>query len=156
MTGEASLGPLDQPALERFAGRLAALLRPADCVLLEGPLGAGKTTLARALIRARAGGPVEVPSPTFTLIQDYPFDDLTIRHADLYRIEDPDELVEIGLGEVDPGVALLVEWPERGGDRLPGDSLLVRIEPVAGGDDRMLTLRAGPGWTERLPLLIDD
>lgn len=153
---EVTVGPLDQPGLERFAGRLAEALEGGDCVLLDGPLGAGKTTFARALIRTRVGAPVEVPSPTFTLIQDYGAGDLTIRHADLYRIAEPDELLEIGLGEVEPDVVLLVEWPERGGDRLPPDQLRVRIEPIAGDEERrQLTLCAGPAWARRLPALAD-
>jgi tRNA threonylcarbamoyl adenosine modification protein YjeE len=154
---EASVGPLDEAALRRIASRVAGVLRAGDCVLLDGPLGAGKTTFARAVIRARAGGPVEVPSPTFTLIQDYAFGGLTIRHADLYRIGDPDELLEIGLADIDPGVALLIEWPDRGCDLLPEDALRIRIEPLSDDDGRRrLTIEGGVGWQDRLPALLDD
>ena len=109
-------------------------------VALSGPLGIGKTELARALIRARAGAAIEVPSPSFTLVQDYPLAGLVIRHIDLYRIEHPAELVELGLEAPGPDEVWLIEWPERA------------RSPVAGGPARHRP-RAGPrpGCPDRAP-----
>ncbi|HEX6143230.1 MAG TPA: tRNA (adenosine(37)-N6)-threonylcarbamoyltransferase complex ATPase subunit type 1 TsaE [Geminicoccaceae bacterium] len=147
------LRDLDLPALEGFARRLAGALQSGDLVRLEGGLGAGKTTFARALIQSRAGRPVEVPSPTFTLVQDYELPGLTLRHADLYRIGGADELVDLGLDAVEPGAALLVEWPEHGEDRLPEGGLLIRIGPGADEDRRTLEIVAGAEWAGRLPAI---
>src|SRR5512132_125562 len=85
----------DLDATRALGRRLAGLLRGGDAIALSGPLGIGKTELARALIRARAGAAIEVPSPSFTLVQDYPLEGLVIRHIDLYRIGKPAELVEL-------------------------------------------------------------
>lgn len=136
-----------------FAARLALLLRPGDVVGLSGPLGSGKSEIARAVIRARAGAAIEVPSPSFTLLQDYPLQGITIRHLDLYRIEDPAELLEIGVTELGPEDALLVEWPERAADALPADRLEIRIREGALPEARVLDLVAGPAWADRLEQL---
>ena len=149
----AVLQGLDQARLEAFAAHLGDLLEGEDVVLLAGGLGAGKTTFARALIRHLAGSPIEVPSPTFTLVQDYPFEHLTLRHADLYRVVDPLELLELGLDRVEAGTALLVEWPERGGDLLP-HGLAIRFV-IAGPELRDLELDVPPGWQGRLRAVID-
>jgi len=119
-------------------------------VALEGDLGAGKTELARAVIRARAGADVPVPSPTFTLLQVYDAlpGGLTITHADLYRLRgDPGELAEIELEEAWEDGALLVEWPERALDLLPGDRLSLRLMhvPEAGAGAREVGVAAGGG-----------
>ena len=110
---------IDLPSLAAthgFAARLARVLQGRDVVALRGDLGVGKSELARATIQTRAGSALEVPSPTFTIMQDYPLEGLTIRHIDLYRIADPDELFELGLEEQpDADQAWLVEWPEAGG-----------------------------------------
>jgi tRNA threonylcarbamoyl adenosine modification protein YjeE len=128
---------------------LAALLRPGDVLALEGDLGAGKTELARAVIRARAGADIPVPSPTFTLVQVYDLPGLTLTHADLYRLEggNRDELAELGLEEAWEIGALLVEWPERALDLLPPDRLSLRLRhaPAAGPEVRDLELAAGGG-----------
>lgn len=134
---------LDGPdATEALALRLAPQLRAGDAVLLEGPIGAGKTHLARALIGAlqRASGetPEEVPSPSFTLIQTYRAGPLEIRHVDLYRLSDPGELVELGLDE-GAGVLSLIEWPERLGDLLPSDALTLRLDFAGTADARHVT-----------------
>lgn len=146
----------DLAALRAFAARLARLLRPGDLVALEGELGAGKSELARAVIRARAGAAIEVPSPTFTLVQRYALADLVITHADLYRLGDPAELDELGLDEALGEGALLVEWPERAGDRLPADRLRLRLSEPGGGppERRALRIEAGPSWRTRLPELL--
>ena len=117
-------------------------------VALEGDLGAGKTELARAVIRAWAGADIPVPSPTFTLLQVYDAlpGGLTITHADLYRLRgDPDELAELGLEEAWENGALLVEWPDGALDLLPGDRLSLRLmhAPEAGAEAREVEVAAG-------------
>jgi tRNA threonylcarbamoyl adenosine modification protein YjeE len=130
-------------------------LRAGDLVALEGDLGAGKSELARAVIRARAAAPVEVPSPTFTLVQVYELPGLRLVHADLYRLADPDEVDELGLDEALRDSALVVEWPARAGDRLPADRLTVRLATRAGdAEARDAELVAdGRGWSDRLEAL---
>jgi tRNA threonylcarbamoyl adenosine modification protein YjeE len=134
---------------------LAGALCGGDVVALRGDLGAGKTEFARALIRARAGAEIEVPSPTFTIMQDYPLDGLTIRHIDLYRIADPDELFELGLEEA-PGEdeAWLVEWPERAAGRLSGSLLEIALEEGDGLEARIARLTGDCAWTSRLNALV--
>ena len=124
-------------------------------IALRGPLGAGKSELARALIRARAGAAIEVPSPSFTLVQDYPLGDLVLRHIDLYRLSDPGELAELGLDGPEPDEVWLVEWPERAGDALLQD-LQITLEQGPTADARVAHFRAGPRWQERLDALLDD
>lgn len=115
---------------EWFAARLGA----GDCLALSGPIGAGKSHLARALIRARLGRPQEdVPSPTFTLVQTYAAD-VEIWHSDLYRLTHPDEVLELGLDEAFAHAITLVEWPERMGSALPADAIRLTLSPL--GDAR--------------------
>ena len=142
----------DLAATRAFGRRLAALLRPGDLVGLEGELGAGKTELARAVIRARAGVELEVPSPTFTLVQPYRLPGLLVTHADLYRLGAPEEVPELGLDEALAEGALLVEWPERAGELLPAERLTLRLAlaPESGPEARLLTVEAAGGWRERL------
>ena len=109
----------DEAATEAFAGRLAGLLRTGDFVGLSGVLGIGKTTCARHLIAALAGHEMEVPSPSFTLVQSYDFDGFTLWHFDLYRIEVPEEVYELGFDDALADGVTLVEWPERLGPMLP-------------------------------------
>ena len=129
------------------------MLRGRDVVALKGPLGSGKSELARFVIRARAGAAVEVPSPSFTLVQDYELGALTIRHIDLYRLERPEELDELGL--VAPGAdeAWLIEWPERAQALLPDDRLEIELAQGPAPDARLARLSAGPGWAGRLAAL---
>ena len=102
----------------QLAGRIAAQLGPGDAILLYGPLGAGKSTLARALIRSLTSATEDVPSPTFTLVQSYRArSGLEISHFDLYRLADPDEAWELGVDEALDGGAALIEWPQRLGTR---------------------------------------
>ncbi|MDA4845311.1 tRNA (adenosine(37)-N6)-threonylcarbamoyltransferase complex ATPase subunit type 1 TsaE [Hoeflea poritis] len=118
----------DERATQRLGQDLALALRPGDCLALRGDLGAGKSTLARALIRCIAADPgLEVPSPTFTLVQSYDLR-IPIAHFDLYRIADPDELVELGLDEALGDGAVLIEWPEHAGDALPSGRILIEID----------------------------
>lgn len=148
-----SLDLATEAQTEAFGRQIAALLRPGDMVTLGGALGAGKTTLARAIIRTFL--PAEdVPSPTFTLVQTYETKALfPIWHVDLYRVKAQSEIRELGLEEVlDRGV-LLVEWSDRMGDRLPRERLDIMIE--GGGDEeddtRLVKIVArGPAWVERL------
>jgi tRNA threonylcarbamoyladenosine biosynthesis protein TsaE len=107
---------------EALGARIAAALRPGDLIALGGDLGAGKTTLARAILSA-LGVTEAMPSPTFTLVQRYDTPSLVVHHYDLYRIEDPRELDELGLEEALDQGAALIEWPERAGGRLPDDRL---------------------------------
>ncbi|MGY6412102.1 MAG: tRNA (adenosine(37)-N6)-threonylcarbamoyltransferase complex ATPase subunit type 1 TsaE [Alkalilacustris sp.] len=144
---------LDGPqATEALARRLAPALRAGDVLLLEGPIGAGKTHFARALIqtlqRATGQRPEEVPSPSYTLVQEYAAGPLAIWHADLYRLGDASEVPELGLEAAFGRALVLVEWPERLGTP-PPQSLTLRIAPPPDGtgldDARLLTLHpAGP------------
>src|SRR6185312_602850 len=113
---------VDEAATHALAAELADLLQPGDVVTLSGDLGAGKTTFARALIRHLAGDPTfEVPSPTFTLMQNYELPRFSLAHVDLYRLGDPSELAELGVHDVAADSVILIEWPDRAGDGLPSD-----------------------------------
>jgi len=131
--------------------RLADVARPGDVIALYGDLGAGKTTLARALIRRLVGPETEAPSPTFTLVQTYQAvsgaSGLTIWHFDLYRLNDPGEARELGLEEAVDGLAL-IEWPERLGRDLPIARLEVRLS--YGGAGRIARLVDLDNWSTRL------
>ncbi len=150
MTARAELPLDDLSATHALARRLAGVLRGGDVVALRGALGSGKTELARALIRARAGAALEVPSPSFTLVQDYALAGLVIRHVDLYRVANPAELVELDLVAPAADEAWLIEWPEHAGSALPEDRLDVVLEQGPGPEARIARLFAGPGWTGRL------
>ena len=128
----------DADATAHLGASLAACLQPGDAVCLFGPLGAGKSTLARGLIRALTSPDEEVPSPTFTLVQTYETGNLILAHFDLYRLDDPNEIHELGLDEaLDEGV-VLIEWPERLEGRLPPDRLDIVL--TANGEGRTATL----------------
>lgn len=148
MTGSArTLWLPDDAATESAGAAMGRALRPGDAVLLEGPLGAGKSALARAAIRARTGAS-EVPSPTYTLVQTYEAPDLTLWHADLYRLAGPDEVAELGLDMAFEGAAAMVEWPDRLGPFRPARALVARLGFDDGREGRTLHLVAeGEGWT---------
>ena len=133
MARDATLPLPDAAATESLGRRLAALAKAGDVILLEGPIGAGKSCLARAFIRARLGREEEVPSPTFTLVQTYEADGTEIWHADLYRLTHPDEVWELGLDDAFASAICLVEWPDRLGDHVPQDALRIRLEPQGEG-----------------------
>ena len=117
----------------RFAAAPAPQLRQGDIILLHGDLGTGKTTFARALIRALTGeATLEVPSPTFTLVQTYDTPLGNLWHFDLYRLKNSDEIYEIGWEEALGGGLILVEWPERLRNLLPPARLDIRLSPIAG------------------------
>jgi tRNA threonylcarbamoyl adenosine modification protein YjeE len=134
----------DPAATVALGGRVAKGLEAGDAVALEGDLGAGKTTLARAILRA-LGVTEDVPSPTFTLVQIYETPRLTVRHYDLYRIENASEMDELGLDDaLEEGVAL-IEWPERAEGRLPSDTLHIALT-ASGSDSRIATINGPAKW----------
>ena len=141
----------DLAAVADFGARIAARLRAGDVVALSGGLGAGKTTLARAVIAA-LGHEGEVPSPTFTIIETYapPEVRLPLVHADFYRLERPAEADELGLDDYREGAVLIAEWPERvGGFRSEPGCLAIALEIA--GNGRKAIVEAGEGWLGRLP-----
>lgn len=123
---ERSFALADLAATDALGARIAASMHIGDVIALEGDLGAGKTTLARAILQA-LGVTENVPSPTFTLVQSYETPRMPVRHFDLYRIEDSSEIDELGLDEALDEGAALIEWPERAGTRLPPDALHVAL-----------------------------
>jgi tRNA threonylcarbamoyl adenosine modification protein YjeE len=155
---ERSLLLPDLDATRALGGRLAGRLAAGDVVLLEGDLGAGKSELARAVIRTLAGADIPVPSPTFTLVQAYDLPRLEIGHADLYRLGDPGEIQELGLEEAWQQGALLVEWPERAPWLWPAERLTVRMEPAPedGPEARRAVLEGTGRWAAALPWLAGD
>jgi tRNA threonylcarbamoyl adenosine modification protein YjeE len=119
-----SVALANEAATAHLMADLALLIGPGDVITLSGDLGAGKTTAARAMIRYLADDEeLEVPSPTFTLAQSYELSSFPLVHADLYRVGDPSELEEIGLSPLPEATVVLIEWPERAGDRLPPDRI---------------------------------
>lgn len=143
---------LDLPspdATAAFATRLAPHLGAGDVLLLEGPIGAGKTHFARALIQSLLPTPEDVPSPTFTLVQVYDGATAAIWHSDLYRLTHPDEVTELGLTDAFDDAICLVEWPDRLGDMAPASALHLCFDPGTQDDARRLTLRwTDPRWSD--------
>ena len=132
-------------ATQRLGARIAFVLKPGDTVALSGDLGAGKTTLARAIL-AGLGVDETVPSPTFTLVQSYDTPGLTVSHYDLYRLKHAREMDELGLEEALETGAALIEWPERAENRLPPDRLNVNL--YSGEDERRAALQGPARWRE--------
>ena len=142
---------VSEPALTALAARLAGVLVAGDCVSLRGDLGAGKTTFARALIRAYSMDPtLDVPSPTFALRQDYASARGAIVHFDLYRIADPRELDEIGFDDALANAVTIVEWPERAGASLPASQINITLAHTAGPDLRRITIAGDEAFRDRL------
>jgi len=135
-------------ATSDLARALAPLLKPGDVIALRGGLGAGKTTFSRALIEALLGHATDVPSPTYTLVQTYDGPDFPIYHLDLYRLEHPDEVLELGWDETQTGLAL-IEWPDRAGAHLPTWRLDLTIE-IAGNGRKAVLEPHGEDWQTRL------
>jgi tRNA threonylcarbamoyladenosine biosynthesis protein TsaE len=134
----------DLAALDRLARDLVARLRPGDAVLLEGPLGAGKTALARAMLRALCGDPaLEVPSPSYTLVQSYETPGFTVHHFDLWRLDGPAAVLELGWDEARQDV-VIVEWPDRLGALAPADALWVALT-IGEGDTRIASISPAIG-----------
>ena len=146
-----------QAATASLARALAPHLRPGDVVTLTGTLGAGKTTFARMLITALAGRPVEVPSPTFTLVQTYDLPPGSVWHFDLYRLAAPDEVLELDWDEAAAEGIVLVEWPDRLGPLTPRDRLDIHLRFGDQSDEDRLAVLTGHGrWTERLTGIVPD
>jgi tRNA threonylcarbamoyladenosine biosynthesis protein TsaE len=133
---------------------LAKYARAGDCFLLRGQIGSGKSTLARAFIRTLLGPDTEVPSPTFTLVQTYDYDDLEIWHTDLYRLGDAQEAVELGLTDAFNDNICLIEWPELLGDLTPNTALDVELSVAP--DCHLATLTFGENWRDRLKDFAQD
>jgi tRNA threonylcarbamoyl adenosine modification protein YjeE len=133
----------DLAATQRFGAQIAAGLHIGDTIALEGDLGMGKTTLARAIPHA-LGVVEDVPSPTFTLIQSYETPHLAVRHYDLYRLHDESEMDELGLDDALEEGAALIEWPERAAARLPEDRLTIELTMM--NNVRHAFLTGPPRW----------
>lgn len=150
----------DASATDRLGQWFADHLAPGDCFLLSGPIGAGKTHFARALIRsvlASRGADEDVPSPTYTLVQTYAAPGYDIVHADLYRLHSVSDLAELGLDDAFAAGVTLVEWPDRLGDAAPASALRVGLSDTNDGSSRRARL-AGPRdrWQGRLDSLARD
>jgi len=137
----------DPAASEAFGARLAEIVQAGDAITLSGPLGAGKTSIARGLLGA-LGLEGEAPSPSFAIVQPYDLPEvrLPVLHVDLYRLDDPAELDELGLDEARRDSLLVVEWPEHGGDWSDALALTLAVEPDGA---RRLTASVPPSWEAR-------
>ncbi|OMJ31403.1 tRNA (adenosine(37)-N6)-threonylcarbamoyltransferase complex ATPase subunit type 1 TsaE [Sphingomonas sp. Sph1(2015)] len=142
----------DAAATEEFGRRLAAHIRPGDVVTLTGTLGAGKTSLARGLLAA-LGLPGEAPSPSFAIVQPYapPETVIPVLHVDLYRLDGPEQMEELGLDEALWDSALIVEWPDRAGEGAWPQALALTLEMAPDGG-RILTAKIPSGWENRWPI----
>lgn len=137
----------------RLGGSLAAVLTPPCVLYLQGNLGAGKTTLVRGMLTA-LGHASNVKSPTYTLVESYRIGELACYHFDLYRLADPEELETIGFRDYLEADALcFVEWPERGEGWLPAPDLLIRLEPVAADQRRVVCVAMKPAGSKLLEKL---
>ena len=138
----------DENETQRVGQCLASLIRPGDVIALSGPLGVGKTALARSMISA-LGHLGEVPSPSFAIVQPYEDLDPPVWHVDLYRIEKPSEIDELGLNSTSEAV-LVVEWPERAGADVWPEALALSLDFDEAGQ-RSLTAKVPPSWEGRWP-----
>lgn len=148
---EISVSLPNEAATKRLGAALAKRLKTGDVVALSGPLGAGKTTLARSAI-AELTGRIEAPSPTFSLVEVYETAAFPLFHFDLYRLEKADDVWELGLEDALDGVCL-IEWPERVKGLLPPETLLVRLSESLGSVDagaRRALIRGDDVWASRL------
>ena len=150
-----SLDLPDEAATAALAARIAAAAAPGDVIALRGDLGAGKTSFARAFIRAR-GGDGPVPSPTFTLAQRYELATGPVWHFDFYRLKRPEEAWELGIEEAFAEGISLIEWPERAAAALPADRLEITLLPGSTQDGRRAEISGGPRWAARLAALAAD
>ena len=144
----------DPSATDAFGRRLARVLRRGDVVALKGGLGVGKTTLARAIVAGLSPDFDDVPSPTFTLVQTYPVDlsdgPAELWHFDLYRLDRPDQVYELGIEDALAEGVSLIEWPELAAGLLPKETLLTIELQIMAGQVRRARLDGGTGWRDRL------
>jgi len=144
----------DLAATSAFGRRLAGQLRRGDVVALKGGLGAGKTTLARAIVAGLAPDAEDVPSPTFTLVQTYPVTlgdgPAELWHFDLYRLDRPDQVYELGIEDALAEGVSLIEWPELAAGLLPEEQILTIELQIMSGQARRAQLSGGAAWRERL------
>lgn len=147
-----SLEIADEAALAHLAAKIAPTLKKGDIVTLKGGLGAGKTAFARALIGALAGASVEVPSPTFTMVQTYDLPEFLVWHFDLYRLGEKEiDILELGWEDALRFGVTLVEWPERLGRLLPINRLEIEITFIKDSENsRRLHIAGGKTWIDRL------
>jgi len=155
--GAIAVSLADPADTQAFAARLAPFARPGDVIALAGDLGSGKTTFARGFINsllvAHGLPPEDVPSPTFTLVQEYQLPDFTLYHIDLYRVEAQSELFELGLEDAFADGVSLVEWPDRLGPLLPANRLEMTFRHGGPGEDqdrRLVLLTAFGNWKGRI------
>ena len=139
----------DEAATAALAARIATLARAGDVIALKGELGAGKTSFARAFIRAR-GGAEAVPSPTFTLVQIYELGESTIWHFDCYRLRHPEEAWELAIEDAFNDGISLIEWPERLGPLLPVRRLLISLCAGSTATARRAVIDPAAEWAARL------
>ncbi len=143
----------DETATIDLAAMIAPILSPGDTLLLEGPIGAGKSAFARAIIRSCLGRMEDVPSPTFTIVQTYDAPNAEIWHCDLYRLTHPDEAFELGLEDAFETAICLIEWPDRLGNAAPADALTLAF--AAKTDHHTVQITGPKPWQERLQVLND-
>lgn len=136
----------------QFAEMIGATLESGDCLLLEGPIGAGKTHFARHLIQSLQNPPEDVPSPTFTLVQTYETTAGELWHADLYRLTTLDEIEELGLADAFEAAICLVEWPDRLADLAPSTALRLTFEsdPTSETKRTLSCAWSDPKWSSKL------
>ncbi len=137
-------------ATAALAARLGRLARQGDVIALKGPLGSGKTTFVRAFIRARFGTREEVPSPTFTLVEIYGAMPPLVWHFDLFRLERPADVWELGIEDALADGISLIEWPERLGELLPRERLDIELAFGPATDARTATVAPSSGWAGRM------
>ena len=147
----------DEAATVRLAWHVAMRARPGDILALGGGLGSGKTSFARAFLRARAGDPLlEVPSPTFTLVQVYDLPGGAVWHLDLYRIAAPEEAWELGIEEAFGDAIVLIEWAERLGSLLPAEHLAIDFASGPSPGARVALVTPSAGWRARVATMPAD